>query len=65
MAIAGKGDDVNTVWYKVDGPGTVDFGDKNVVKTWARNILGVGRKIKERNYSAKSKTGGEVVIRRL
>ncbi len=30
------GDDVNTVWYKVDGPGTVDFGDKNVVKTWAR-----------------------------
>ena len=29
-------DDVNTVWYKVDGPGTVDFGDKNVVKTWAR-----------------------------
>ncbi len=29
-------DDVNTVWFKVDGPGTVDFGDKNVVKTWAR-----------------------------
>jgi len=30
MAIAGKGDDVNTVLpkaqgYKVDGPGTVDF----------------------------------------
>ncbi len=22
MAIAGEGDDVNTVWYKVDGPGT-------------------------------------------
>jgi hypothetical protein len=31
-----RGDDVNTVWYKVDGPGRVDFGDKNVVKTWAR-----------------------------
>jgi hypothetical protein len=27
------GDDVNTTWYKVDGPGAVDFGDKNVLKT--------------------------------
>ncbi len=47
MAIAGKPDEVNTVLpkaqgYKVEGPGTVDFGDKNVVKTWARNILGLG-----------------------
>jgi len=29
-------DDINTVRFNIDGPGMVDFGDKNVVKTWAR-----------------------------